>query len=113
MPPEILEMSAPEAAVDGSERVGEEIRIANEIIETRNHLYHLPGKMAEVHDRLQEIIWELQGKYPDFKQVYLFHVISGSSANRAECSRFDFPGDDSIVKIGFVAQISFKGAKRP
>ncbi|KKR91296.1 MAG: hypothetical protein UU95_C0034G0018 [Parcubacteria group bacterium GW2011_GWC2_42_12] len=100
MPQEILGVAVAEPAPNDLERAEEEEkRITGEVIATRNDLYHLPGKMAEVHDRIQGIIQKLEKKYPDFQEIYLFHVISGSTTDRQKCASFDFPGNDSIVKI--------------
>lgn len=64
----------------------------------RDFLYSLKNKRTEIYTRIGELGLELGGKYQDSKTTYLFNVMSYSSVNRKECARFDFPGEDSIVK---------------
>lgn len=76
----------------------EEAKIAQHVKDMVNYLYNLKGKMTEVNKRIVDIAHELENKYPDLRQTYLFHIMAHSSANREQCAHFDLPGEDSIVK---------------
>ncbi|MFH0955660.1 MAG: hypothetical protein V1801_00365 [Candidatus Falkowbacteria bacterium] len=77
----------------------EELKIIEYVKTMRSLLINLEGEKMEVYDKFAEISHELEKKYPDFRRTYLFHIMSYSSGiNREECPRFDFPGEDSIVK---------------
>jgi hypothetical protein len=41
---------------------------------------------------------KLQEKYPDHADYRLYHLLDSSSLFKS-CSKFDFPGDDSIEKF--------------
>lgn len=41
---------------------------------------------------------ELESRYPDFLDYRLYHLLIGSTPSK-KCSKFDFPGEDSIEKF--------------
>ncbi|OGF23650.1 hypothetical protein A3H09_00385 [Candidatus Falkowbacteria bacterium RIFCSPLOWO2_12_FULL_45_13] len=57
------------------------------------------NRMLEVNDRIADRLKALEEEYPDARRCYLFHVLSGSTIERQICSSFDFPGEDSLVKM--------------
>lgn len=101
MSQEMLDVNVNESLEGNQESRGEEDenRIIKRVIERRNFLLNLPGRRVEMHDRITGIGQKLAEKYPDAYRCYLFHVLSHSGIDREKCTRFDFPGDDSIIKI--------------
>jgi hypothetical protein len=75
--------------------------IVKEVKEKINFLYSLDMEVREkIYDRICDLADELEKKYPDARKYYLFHAMIGSGIDRHICSSgFDFPGDDSVVKL--------------
>lgn len=100
--PEMLEATVDEPVAEDLERARreEEDRIVDKVIKMKFYLYHIPGKMAEVHDKLTEIIRQLEKKCPDIQKKYLFHILSGSTTDRESCiPPIDLEGENSMIKI--------------
>lgn len=78
--------------------------IIDEVRVKKNFLYSLKEKLMEIHEKICDIADELEKKYPDTaeapgaREYYLFHIMINSTIDREACPKFDFPGDDSIVK---------------
>ena len=49
------------------------------------------------HDRVFGKAKELRDKYPDYEDYKLYHLLIGSTVY--DRSKFDFPGEDSIIKF--------------
>lgn len=75
-------------------------------------LFGLGEDMAiEANNRICDITDKLEDKYPDAEEYRLYHVLAGSSP-RGDCPKFDFPGDDSIVKTVEDLYNEYKGKER-
>lgn len=84
----------------GQELNEEKAKIAGHVKDMARYLYSLPGKRLEVNEKIGEITKELENKYPDLRQTYLFHAMTLSSdVEGRQYTSFDLPGQDSIVNI--------------
>lgn len=78
----------------------EEIEIVEKVKAIIKFLYSLKGKRGEINDKIFKIINELEKNHSkiDLEKTYLFHIMSSSSIDREECTKFDLEGEDSMVK---------------
>lgn len=80
------------------EQVSREQAVLAEVTAKIRFLYSLPlDKKLEANDRIIEVAAALRKKYPDAEACRLFHAMIQSTV-QGECSRFDFPGEDSIAQ---------------
>lgn len=84
-------------AADDIEKAKAEAEIVEKVSQMRSSLYARKGKTKEVHEKICAIAEKLKEKYSKATEYRLFHVLIGSTPR--VCPNFDFPGDDSIVKI--------------
>ena len=76
----------------GSERELNLERDADRLEEIRNELYKRNG--FGFHEAMVDKAEELQSKYPDYRDYRLYHLLISSTVG--ECSKYDFPGEDSV-----------------
>ncbi|MCF7835581.1 MAG: hypothetical protein K9M15_00440 [Candidatus Marinimicrobia bacterium] len=55
--------------------------------------------MLEVHEKVVAYSDEIAGKYPDYRDYELYHALIGSGVPEGACSKFDFPGEDSVERF--------------
>jgi hypothetical protein len=77
----------------GEDRLINENSIVGDVVEQRNLLYKQGVVMAA--GLIGKYVNILREKYPDYEDFRLYHALVGSGVGK-ECSKFDFPGDDSI-----------------
>lgn len=78
----------------------EQVKI-DEVVRMKNYFRSLGIKMIDAYNEIYKIGAELEKKYPNFRDFYLYHLMIGSNDSelgRRAFSLFDFPGEDSIVK---------------
>ncbi len=73
------------------QREGVDIKLLKEKI---NDIYEDPEK----YEKIVEFAQVLRGKYEDFQDYLLYHVLIGSTPFH-ELPKVDFPGDDSVEKF--------------
>jgi len=99
MEKEKIEINGQGLIADDLENVKkEEDTIVNKVKEMRTFLHGLKGKRGEIRDKIVDISDELGKNHPDSRETYLFHIMIYSNIPREKCTRFDFEGEDSIVK---------------
>lgn len=53
---------------------------------------------AKAQDKIVGFTEKLKEKYPDYQDYSFYHLMIGSTP-KGECSKKDFPGEDSIEKL--------------
>lgn len=76
-----------------------EIKTVEKVKAMRDFLY-LRDKRVEANEKIFKIVHELEKNYSrlDLEKTYLFNIMLSSTIDREECTKFDLPGEDSIVK---------------
>lgn len=87
--------------VEAKESQNKKIDILRTKIFNFLHILHSKKDVAgleEFHQRQIKFVDNLKKEYPDYEEYRLYHLLIGSTPWQ-ECSKFDFPGEDSIEKL--------------
>ncbi|MDP2709226.1 MAG: hypothetical protein Q8O93_04255 [bacterium] len=85
-----------------NQKLIEEQAVFDSIQKKKNELFGNKGldEIKEMNTKIINYSKLLERNYPDFKQYYLLHaLIGGSREDLKYCDKFDFPGEDSVVKF--------------
>ncbi len=69
--------------------------------ESLKHKFHAVYKknLRKLNDPVIGFVANLREKYQDYEDYTLYHSLTGTICSKKGCSKYDFPGEDSVEKF--------------